>query len=90
MGRDTSSLSPQEVRIAALETLAENLSDGVIAPLFWYLVLGVPPVATSIKTTLTCRNHVSEANHGVRQPQRIAKRQVEAIACDQRVPWTFR
>ena len=42
VGRDTSSLSPQEVRIAALETLAENLSDGVIAPLFWYLVLGVP------------------------------------------------
>jgi len=42
VGRDTSALSPQEVRIAALETLAENLSDGVIAPLFWYLVLGVP------------------------------------------------
>ena len=30
------------VRTAALETLAENLSDGVIAPLFWYLLLGVP------------------------------------------------
>ena len=27
---------------AALETLAENLSDGVIAPLFWYMLLGVP------------------------------------------------
>ena len=35
-------LSAQEVRTAALETLAENLSDGVIAPLFWYLLLGVP------------------------------------------------
>lgn len=42
VGRDTSELSPQEVRTAALETLAENLSDGVIAPLFWYLVLGIP------------------------------------------------
>lgn len=42
VGRDTSELSPQEVRTAALETLAENLSDGVIAPLFWYLLLGVP------------------------------------------------
>ena len=42
VGRDTSELSAQEVRTAALETLAENLSDGVIAPLFWYLWLGVP------------------------------------------------
>ena len=42
VGRDTSELSAQEVRTAALETLAENLSDGVIAPLFWYLLLGVP------------------------------------------------
>lgn len=42
VGRDTSELSPQQVRTAALETLAENLSDGVIAPLFWFLVLGVP------------------------------------------------
>lgn len=42
VGRDTSELSAQEVRTAALETLAENLSDGVIAPLFWYLLLGLP------------------------------------------------
>lgn len=42
VGRDTSKLSAQEVRAAALETLAENLSDGVIAPLFWYALLGVP------------------------------------------------
>jgi adenosylcobinamide-phosphate synthase len=42
VGRDTSELSAQEVRTAALETLAENLSDGVIAPLFWYALLGVP------------------------------------------------
>ena len=42
VGRDTSELSAQEVRTAALETLAENLSDGVIAPLFWYTILGVP------------------------------------------------
>ena len=42
VGRDTSDLSAQEVRTAALETLAENLSDGVIAPLFWFAILGVP------------------------------------------------
>lgn len=42
VGRDTSELSAQEVRTAALETLAENLSDGVIAPLFWFALTGVP------------------------------------------------
>lgn len=42
VGRDTSELSAQEIRTAALETLAENLSDGVIAPLFWLAFGGVP------------------------------------------------
>ena len=42
VGRDTSELSAQEVRTAALETLAENLGDGVIAPLFWLALLGTP------------------------------------------------
>lgn len=46
VGRDTSELSDHEVRTAALETLAENLSDGVIAPLFWYFILGVPGMLT--------------------------------------------
>ena len=42
VGRDTGKLSAQEVRTAALETLAENLSDGVVAPLFWLAVGGIP------------------------------------------------
>ena len=46
MGRDTSRLSDQEIRTAALETLAENLSDGVIAPLFWLYLLGIPGMLT--------------------------------------------
>lgn len=46
VGRDTQSLSRQEVSTAALETLAENLSDGVIAPLFWFALLGVPGMMT--------------------------------------------
>ena len=46
VGRDTTELSAQEVRTAALETLAENLSDGVIAPLFWFAILGVPGMLT--------------------------------------------
>jgi len=42
VGRDTATLEPQYIRSAALETLAENLSDGVIAPLFWFALLGAP------------------------------------------------
>jgi len=42
VGRDTSKLSTKQIRIAALETLSENLSDGVIAPLFWFALLGAP------------------------------------------------
>ena len=46
VGRDTSQLSAQEIRKAALETLAENLSDGVVAPLFWFILLGIPGMMT--------------------------------------------
>lgn len=42
VGRDTSSLSAQQIRTAVFETMSENLSDGVIAPLFYYLLAGVP------------------------------------------------
>ena len=46
VGRDTATLEPQYIRSAALETLAENLSDGVIAPLFWFALLGAPGMLT--------------------------------------------
>lgn len=42
VGRDTRNLNEQQIRTAVLETLAENLSDGVIAPLFYYALGGVP------------------------------------------------
>lgn len=42
VGRDTSQLSAQNIRIAVLETMSENLSDGVVAPLFFYAIGGVP------------------------------------------------
>ena len=42
VGRDTSQLSFTQIRTAILETLAENLSDGVVAPLFFYTLGGVP------------------------------------------------
>ncbi len=46
VGRDTQTLSRQEVATASLETLAENLSDGVVAPLFWFCLLGMPGMLT--------------------------------------------
>ena len=52
VGRDTSELTAQEVRTAALETLAENLSDGVVAPLFW-LALGGTPAMMAYKMVNT-------------------------------------
>nr|WP_321355408.1 adenosylcobinamide-phosphate synthase CbiB [uncultured Draconibacterium sp.] len=42
VGRETAELNENQIRTAVLETLAENLSDGVIAPLFFYFIGGVP------------------------------------------------
>lgn len=42
VGRDTSRLSSQKIYTAVLETMSENLSDGVIAPLFFYAIGGFP------------------------------------------------
>ena len=42
VGRDTSELTPKEISTAVLETMAENLSDGVVAPLFYYAIGGFP------------------------------------------------
>lgn len=42
VGRDTEPMDEKACRRAALESLAENFTDGVLAPLFWLLVGGVP------------------------------------------------
>ena len=46
VGRDPASLDEPAVCRAALESLAENFSDGVTAPLFWALLLGLPGILT--------------------------------------------
>jgi adenosylcobinamide-phosphate synthase len=45
VSRDTRNLSASEVREAAIETLAENFNDSVIAPLFWFCIGGLPAAA---------------------------------------------
>lgn len=42
VGRDTTEMTGPDIARAAIESAAENLSDGVVAPIFWYLVLGLP------------------------------------------------
>jgi adenosylcobinamide-phosphate synthase len=44
VGRDTNEMTSSDVSRAAIESAAENLSDGVIAPLFWFLLLGLPGI----------------------------------------------
>ena len=42
VGRDPNSLDEAGVSRAAIESLAENASDGVVAPVFWFAMLGLP------------------------------------------------
>lgn len=52
VGRDTNRLTETEISRAIVESVAENTSDGVIAPLF-YLVIGGPPLALAYKAVNT-------------------------------------
>jgi adenosylcobinamide-phosphate synthase len=45
VGRDTAAMDAPAVARAAIESAAENLSDGVVAPAFWFAVAGLPGIA---------------------------------------------
>ncbi len=45
VSRDVAQLTDTEVRESAIETLAENLNDSVVAPIFWFVLLGLPGAA---------------------------------------------
>ena len=45
VSRDVSQLSAEEVRESAIESLAENLNDSVVAPVFWFVLFGLPGAA---------------------------------------------
>ena len=61
VGRDTQSLSEQEISRAVIETVAESCSDGVIAPLF-YMALGGVPLAMSYKAVNTLDSMIGHAD----------------------------
>jgi len=61
VGRDTAELDEQGITRAVVETVAENASDGVIAPLF-YLALGGPALAMAYKAVNTLDSMVGYKN----------------------------
>lgn len=61
VGRDTQNLSADEVCKATIETIAENTSDGVIAPLF-YLLLGGPALGIAYKAVNTLDSMIGYKN----------------------------
>ena len=61
VGRDTEKLSAQEISRAVIETVAESLSDGVIAPMF-YLALGGVPLAMAYKAVNTLDSMIGHAD----------------------------
>lgn len=62
VGRDPALLDPPAIARAATESLAENTSDGIVAPLFWGLLLGLPGIAAykAINTLDSMIGHRSE------------------------------
>ncbi len=62
VGRDPSQLDESGVSKAALESLAENTSDGIVAPVLWYALLGLPGIAVykAINTADSMIGHKSE------------------------------
>jgi adenosylcobinamide-phosphate synthase len=71
VGRDTAELSEAGVRRALIETLAENLSDGLVAPLF-YLALGGPVLAWGFKAVNTLDSMIGYKNERYMQFGRFA------------------
>lgn len=61
VGRDTDTLNEGEIARGAIETVAENTSDGVTAPLFWALIGGAP-LAIVYRATNTCDSMVGYVN----------------------------
>ncbi len=65
VGRDTAELDEQGITRAVVETVAENTSDGVIAPLF-YLALGGPALAMAYKAVNTLDSMIGYRNAAYR------------------------
>ena len=61
VGRDTEGLDEKEILRAVIETVSENLSDGIVAPMF-YMILGGLPLAMTYKAVNTLDSMVGYKN----------------------------
>lgn len=66
VGRDTDSLDEGEIARGAIETVAENTSDGITAPLFWAFIGGAP-LAMLYRAVNTCDSMVGYKNERYRE-----------------------
>jgi adenosylcobinamide-phosphate synthase len=73
VGRETAYLTPAEIRRAVLETVAENLADGVVAPMFFISLLGLPGLAL-YKTANTLDSMVGYRNDRYQRFGKVAAR----------------
>ena len=73
VGRETSHLSQEDMRRAVIETVAENLADGVVAPMFFTLLLGLPGLFL-YKAANTMDSMVGYKNYWYAQFGKVAAR----------------
>jgi adenosylcobinamide-phosphate synthase len=73
VSRDTQNLSESEIYKAAIETYAENLSDGVIAPLFYLILFGLPGIII-YKTINTMDSMIGYRNEKYEKFGKVAAR----------------
>jgi adenosylcobinamide-phosphate synthase len=73
VGRETAQLGPEDIRRALVETVAENLADGVVAPMFYTLLLGLPGLVF-YKAVNTMDSMVGYKNYWYAQFGKVAAR----------------
>jgi len=73
VGRETAQLDAEEIHRAVLETVAENLADGVVAPMFFTLLLGLPGLFL-YKAANTMDSMVGYKNYRYRRFGKVAAR----------------
>lgn len=62
VGRDTKQLNESSISRATIESMSENFSDGVVAPIFWFAILGLPGLFAykMINTADSMLGHMTE------------------------------
>jgi adenosylcobinamide-phosphate synthase len=79
VGRETSHLSLEDMRRAVIETVAENLADGVVAPMFYTLLLGLPGLFL-YKAANTMDSMVGYKNYWYAQFGKVAARADDVLS----------